>query len=231
MELFAVSLVEDIVYSKKLEELTKNVSQERKNKIFRYKNDNDKRRSLVSELLIRNILIQKGIPNEDISFKYNQYGKPFINHYNDIHFNISHSGKWIVCAFDYQPIGIDVEKITPIDLTIAERFFHKKEVDKLMKLDKARRLRYFYNIWTAKESYVKAIGRGLSIPLDSFCIEFDECYENSRVLFKDEKFFLKLYNIHPLYSLTVCRRTKEFPEKFNFYTETSVVNRFIHKIQ
>ena len=51
-----------------------------------------------------------GLDPVGISFSVQEYGKPYIPALPDMHFNISHSGRWIVCAVDSKPIGIDIEK-------------------------------------------------------------------------------------------------------------------------
>ena len=70
------------------------------------------------------------------------------------------------------PIGIDLEQIRPLhDMDhIAERFFCREEAAELMSLAQPERERAFYRCWTRKEAYIKALGGGLSIPLDSFCV-------------------------------------------------------------
>ncbi len=69
------------------------------------------------------------------------------------------------------PVGVDIEKIRPIDFAIAERFFTASEYRLLMDTAEQERLQLFYTLWTLKESYIKFVGKGLSIPLDSFAIE------------------------------------------------------------
>jgi 4'-phosphopantetheinyl transferase len=114
-----------------------------------------------------------GISNRDLDFGANEYGKPVLHEPNGIHFNISHSGNWVVCAVDDTVVGIDVEMIKPIDFKIAERFFSRDEYISFMNQPEEIKLKYFYMIWTLKESYIKAEGKGLSIPLNSFTIRME----------------------------------------------------------
>ncbi|MCL0028295.1 hypothetical protein M1M88_01070 [Peptococcaceae bacterium] len=46
-----------------------------------------------------------------MSFVENDYGKPFLKNTNDLYFNVSHSGEWVVCAIHHHPIGIDIEQV------------------------------------------------------------------------------------------------------------------------
>lgn len=95
------------------------------------------------------------------------YGKPFLPRHPDFHFNISHAGQWIVCAFSSDRIGVDIEHCKQISMEIADRFFTPSEYKGIMKLPPHEQQLAFYKIWTQKESYIKAIGKGLTIPLNS----------------------------------------------------------------
>ncbi len=106
----------------------------------------------------------------EIEITRNRYGKPYLKNEGNIHFNVSHSGSWAVGAVDSFPVGIDVERIRPVNLEIAERFFAWQEYEELLKKDYPERLDYFFELWTLKESYIKAVGRGLSVPLGSFSV-------------------------------------------------------------
>ncbi len=107
----------------------------------------------------------------DIQFTYGQYGKPSVPNARSIHFNISHSGYIASFAFTQGlEIGIDVEQLRVLsDMDdIARRFFSADEVADLLSLPSELRRLAFFLCWTRKEAYIKAIGGGLSIPLDSF---------------------------------------------------------------
>ena len=64
----------------------------------------------------------------ELIFEYNEYGKPFINYPTNLHLSISHSGNWITCIVDDNPVGIDVEEIKQIDFNIAERFLLRMSI-------------------------------------------------------------------------------------------------------
>lgn len=112
-----------------------------------------------------------GTNHTTISFERNKYGKPYIKNYPDFHFNISHSGKWVVCAVSSQTVGIDIECMNELDQSFANAIFtdHEKH-EYLKKGDNPGRLKYIYEIWTLKESYFKYLGKGLSISITN--IEF-----------------------------------------------------------
>jgi 4'-phosphopantetheinyl transferase len=110
-----------------------------------------------------------------IHFEYGPQGKPalapMLKGACSLRFNASHSGDLAAYAFTSDcEIGIDVERYRELpDLeNIARRFFSPEEAAELLELSLAERTPGFFNCWTRKEAYIKAMGGGLSIPLDSF---------------------------------------------------------------
>lgn len=147
------------------------VSQEKKNKIIKYHQYIDSQRSLLGDILARYSICEDfNLNNADLSFNTNPYGKPAISSRGKIGHNISHAGRYIVCAVSDTPVGIDVEEIKPIDLRIAERFYSNDEYEYLTSAPTESTYDNFFQLWTMKESYIKMIGRGLSIPLNSFSV-------------------------------------------------------------
>lgn len=153
------------------DEFMSKVAPQRRDRISKFKFVEDAYRSLFGEALVRAVLCKDyGYTNADIHFEHNEYGKPRVAGDSDFSFNISHSGCWVMMIWGQGVLGIDVEQIKPIDLSIARRFFSMEETDALMQKDDGEKMDYFYTLWTLKESYIKAAGKGLSIPLDSFSI-------------------------------------------------------------
>ncbi len=151
------------------------VSKEKQERIQRFRRYEDAQRAVLGDLMARSaILGRASIKNKDLFFGTNDYGKPFLHNPSGLHFNISHSGKWVACAVDNNPVGIDVEEVKPIDFKIAERFFSASEYESIISQPEEKRVNCFYRIWTLKESFVKAEGKGLSIPLHSFSMEIDQ---------------------------------------------------------
>ncbi|MET3939259.1 4'-phosphopantetheinyl transferase [Paenibacillus sp. PvP094] len=146
------------------------VSAERRQQASRFVHQADAYRSVLGETLARVILSKwTGARPGDLTFIRNTYGKPSLISHPDLPFNVSHSGDWVaVISGGHAPLGVDVEKISPIDMTIAERFFSPLESKNLAAEPADQQLETFYQLWTLKESYIKAIGMGLSMPLDSF---------------------------------------------------------------
>lgn len=91
----------------------------------------------------------------------NPWGKPYLVHYPWLHFNISHSGTYVACAFGERPVGLDLQVCADADyLRIADRFFSRSDRDRMHSAADIRRM--FYRIWTQEESYAKWKGNGLS---------------------------------------------------------------------
>ena len=193
------------------------VSEEKQSRIKRFVNREDALRTLLADILIRVIIHNKiNVSNEAINFVKNKYGKPFLKDISNFYFNLSYSGKWIVCAIDDKPIGVDIENIRHVDFDIAKQFFSEEECIDLFTKKGLDRLRYFYDLWTLKESFIKALGEGISIPLNSFTIKINE---NSILTIKTglqkNNYWFRQYDIDNNYKLSVCGLQNSFPESIN----------------
>jgi 4'-phosphopantetheinyl transferase len=110
----------------------------------------------------------------DVEIAYSEHSKPFLPA-NKIQFNLSHSKGIALYAFCLAAdIGIDIEKIRPISDAqgIAARFFSTAEYARFQALPENKRNEAFFTCWTRKEAFIKAVGEGLSYPLDSFEVTF-----------------------------------------------------------
>ncbi|MGN9863617.1 4'-phosphopantetheinyl transferase family protein [Bacillus swezeyi] len=211
MKIYAVYM-DQLPGSDQFQRMMDMVSEEKRKKVNRYKFPEDANRTLIGEVLIRHIIKETfDLPNEQITFTEGRYGKPSAAGLPDFHFNISHSGKWIVCGAGSTPIGVDVEKIKPISFAIAERFFSPSEHRDLMEKKEAERLSYFYHLWTMKESFIKQAGKGLSLPLDSFSVKLGEQGRASIETPPDYPLcYIKTYDIDPGYKMAVCSAADDF---------------------
>lgn len=111
-----------------------------------------------------------GLPPADVEFGYAQHGKPFLPG-SPLRFNLSHAHELALIAFaHHREVGVDVEKRRhlPDGEAIARRFFSRAEVAAFLDTPAADRSTAFFNGWTRKEAYIKAIGDGLSYPLNQF---------------------------------------------------------------
>jgi 4'-phosphopantetheinyl transferase len=137
---------------------------------FRY--EHLRRSFILARASLRILLSQYlGTAPSVVRFSYGSQGKPSVLGSARLRFNTSHSGSLVLIAFTQDcEIGVDLERIRPLTLMheIATRFFSKQEADELMALPLEERDRGFFRCWTRKEAYVKALGQGLSAPLDAF---------------------------------------------------------------
>ena len=204
MEIYCVKLP-SYTDNSRMQSLLYKLPLSKQQKIMKFVRKEDALRALTSEILSRSVICDRlKVKNSDIEFCYNDYGKPFLKKFDGLQFNNSHSGDWVVCAIDTLPIGIDVEKISAIDFDIAGHFFSKQECRDLFDKEDERRLGYFFDLWTLKESYIKAAGKGLSIPLDSFTIRVTNKGVTLETQNEFKNCFLKQYEIDVGYRMAVC---------------------------
>ncbi|WP_010250348.1 4'-phosphopantetheinyl transferase family protein [Acetivibrio cellulolyticus] len=195
------------------DELLSLTSKEEQERIGRFRKFEDALRGLTSNILLRYIIASSlGRKNNCIYFSKSEYGKPYIAGNENFHFNLSHSGDWVVCAVDNMPVGIDVEKIHDVDLNLSARFFSEEEHSYLITLDEKERREAFFELWTLKESYIKADGRGLSIPLNSFSFTIIGKSITFKTTNQLKECYFKQYEINNSYKLAVCALNSGFPE-------------------
>ncbi|WP_375333157.1 MULTISPECIES: 4'-phosphopantetheinyl transferase family protein [unclassified Candidatus Tisiphia] len=137
----------------------------------------DKIKFIQRRCLLRFIIAgYTGISVNDIQFKYNEYGKPKLkNNIIGLSFNVSHSHDFIVLAFTrYNEVGIDIEltKEDNVNWLITSDIFTNNEINLFHDLASFNTREIFYKLWSGKEAYLKALGVGLSIPLNSVEITF-----------------------------------------------------------
>jgi len=133
-----------------------------------------------------------GTRPEAIELTQGVHGKPTLARrcgYPDLRFNVSHCGDLAVYAFARgREIGIDVEAVRALcDADeIAARFFSRRENEAYLSLDPDDRPLGFFNCWTRKEAFIKALGEGLSHPLDRFDVSLAPS-EEAEILRVDDR--------------------------------------------
>jgi 4'-phosphopantetheinyl transferase len=134
--------------------------------------DRDRDAFVAAHALTRIVLSRySGYNPQDIVYRLGKYGKPHLAHpiTPPLDFSVSHTRDLAVCAVARdREIGIDVEDLRDPPVEIAERFFAPPEVDVVRALAGPARREAFFAYWTLKESFIKALGFGLSMELDSF---------------------------------------------------------------
>ena len=149
------------------------LSNSEKQRVSQFRFEKDRSMYAISHGTLRE-LIARYLSTDAVAleFNINSFGKPYLEK-TPLRFNISHSMDVALIAITKDvEIGVDVEMLdTKTDcLTLAKRFFAKCEYEAILSAPEANRVPSFYRLWTGKEAIIKARGKGLSIPLDSFSI-------------------------------------------------------------
>ncbi len=143
---------------------------------------------------------------EQFAFRYGPHGKPYFADRPELFFSLSHSGNYVLCALSDREVGADIQMIPPDtekqrerEERIAERFFSEPEREFLNRGNSGwqelteelsnRRRERFYQIWAAKEAYMKQTGKGLSQGLDNFTVDLEQG------TVQEEKTFARMYEI------------------------------------
>jgi len=141
----------------------------------RFRFDKHRHTYLVSHALMRGALsLSTQVEPAQFAFKTNAYGKPFVvapTQHQTVNFNLSHTDGLAAIAISKDTeLGVDVENKHRQDLTqeLAEHFFAPEECQAVAQYSEHERAIKMLEFWTLKESYIKAVGQGLSIALDSF---------------------------------------------------------------
>lgn len=144
-------------------------------------------RNIAGEFLLRECLLRRGLLSDDrLDIKIQASGKPYLGN-SSIHFSISHSGNILVCAVADREIGVDVQKVSSYNPSLAARYFSEDE--KRFILSSPHKDKAFTTLWCAKESYIKALGSTLSKDLSSTRLSFDAAghmYCNTYRVINDE---------------------------------------------
>lgn len=158
------------------EEKCRMLPEERRKRIAGCRMQKDKCRSAGAGLLLEYGLRKHGftlldeIPQmQKVTVAEGKYGKPYIKG-ETLQFNLSHSGTYAAAVFSSVETGIDIEQIRKANLRLAQRFFSKDEYRYLENTRKEEQDRVFSELWTKKESYIKAVGKGMHLPLYGFSV-------------------------------------------------------------
>lgn len=156
------------------------------------------KQSLYGKLLVQMIVYRRfGINRESQKYLRGDYGKPYLSNLGDFYFNISHSASVVAVATSNQQIGIDIEQIDCADDAVAKHFFAADEQEFIAYASAHEKSKRFYQIWTAKEAYIKYCGTGLNKSLSSFSV-----LEEPLIHYIDS------YMWNNRYIFSICQKTK-----------------------
>lgn len=175
-----------------------------------YKNAQVRRTKLLGETMARQLLkTDFNLQTGDYRIVRGEHGKPYIERRDDVFFNLSHSGEYVVCALSTSEVGVDIERKGKVRIGVARRFFHPCEVELLENLSGPQQAELFFRYWSVKESFLKYTGSGLSSPLSGFKV----CFAGDGIRLEKEHSRIPVdireCQIDDGYSCFVCSRTAE----------------------
>ncbi len=171
--------------------------------ILKFRRWEDRQRALLAKILLQRSLKFLDINHYAIGqLKFTKYKRPYFD--DRIDFNISHSGKYILCGISVdQKVGLDIEEIKSIQLKDFNTQFSEKELKSIG--SSADKMYAFYNLWTQKESFLKAIGTGLQVSLKEIKIS------DHTIIWNNKHWYLHKINFEEKYISHLCCDL-EFPE-------------------
>lgn len=190
--------------SKDLIQLVELLAKDEQERANRFVFDRDRQHFIVARARLRLILSHYlEVEPRSLKFRYGPQGKPELAGGNRgvLYFNLSHShGLALVAVTQERKVGIDLEWIRPIDDmdSIARRFFSKTEYQTYSALPITQKPLGFFNCWTRKEAYIKAIGQGLACPLADFDVSLTPGKPAKLLSIKDDRQSAELWSMTAL---------------------------------
>ncbi len=225
-DVFVIPLISDTDFEALSSSLNRLVPYEIREKAGRFARIRDSQRSLVGEVAMRFLLGQAtGNDYAGRSFPSGEKGKPAPWGIDGIFLNMSHSGDWVAVALSPLPVGVDVEMMRKVPEGVAYRFFSPAEKKWLQQArDEDEKAHIFFTLWTLKESFLKATGKGLTKSLSSFTVVQQR---NGGFRLTDdpeaEGYFLKNLPFEQGYKLSVCSREPEFCNEVKILKITDLI--------
>ena len=169
------------------------LGEERKERVTRYKREKDRllgigagallslavserlQREAGAEMLLIEVdfssLVTDGFPSPaELETGKGEHGKPYLKKHPEFHYNLSHSGTKVMLACSDSEIGCDIEKIGPVRERVVKKAFAPAERAYVDAAEGTERDRRFTEVWTRKESFLKASGTGIDRVLGTFSV-------------------------------------------------------------
>ena len=133
------------------------VDEQRRNEALRYRHLFGQFACLKSWLMLKELLMPMGIT--DLKMDYNEYGKPYLTHHPEVHFNLSHCKNGIAVVVDFSPVGIDIESFRKDNIALVRKTMNPAEAEWIY--SSSEPVEVFTQFWTKKEAVVKLRGTGI----------------------------------------------------------------------
>jgi 4'-phosphopantetheinyl transferase len=219
--------------------LTAYLSDRERQKGERFLREKDKNQYLFSHGMLRAVLAYyTGNDPRSIDFTQNPFGKPALEpcrhegFKNELRFNMAHSKDIVVVAVTCRnEVGIDVEYMRDIEdgEMIVSRYFSVEEQKYVYNPSPLEFRKRFFTCWTLKEAFIKALGKGLSYPLDTFSVINCGNQKNDTVLLQehsDQKWYQTTFALHPSYkAAVVLQNLKPILDLYDFNAEIALVRK------
>ncbi|WP_430412916.1 4'-phosphopantetheinyl transferase family protein [Kordia sp.] len=189
-------------------------------KIRSYRRWQDAQSSVLGRLLLKyGISKNKHLKTVNSKILFNTYNKPYFEN-KEVNFNISHSGEIVICAIsESHDIGIDIETMNTININDFKMQMTDYEWNLINNASDQQAA--FYNYWTQKEAVVKAHGKGLSIPLQSFEIKANTTEMDSKLFYTSK---IKLAEKYTCYVASTREISKENSDVHTISIEDILLN-------
>jgi len=184
------------VLEKALQKMPQNIVDE----INQYKFEQQRWHTFLGKKLLEFALSENNFTHTLSDIKYYKKEKPYLT--ENIDFNISHSGDYVILAFvQNNNVGIDIEKHRNIDNTLFKKYFNDVEWKNIQEANKPNSI--FFDYWAIKESAIKCDGRGVEILGKTYI------YDESSLLCDEQIYYYKKLKIDEKYSASVCTKQQD----------------------
>lgn len=189
------------------------LTESRRKEALRRQKPGDRQLYLAAEVLLNRAL---ELSEADVvlpaEYRRNPYGKPYLPLHTGVHINWSHSGSWVICAISDHEVGIDLQdsRQKPKE-ALVRRMLQPEELSFYEKVPGGQKTSLFYQYWTIKESFLKAVGTGFYMPLDTFYVDMEGDFPEIVQRSEGKSFVCRLLDFADrAYTAALCMEREEF---------------------
>ena len=188
------------------------VSVKRREKVLNFHNSIPARLSLGAGVLLRIAMEKCNVSTRMDEISYTEFGKPYLEN-SDFCFSLSHSGKYAVCAYSDQKIGVDIQIMKKSMPKFTDKILSIKEKNYLMSKNEKERTALFFRLWARKESLIKWDGRGLRLPLNELSFIEQDSVVDKKTFDEIPLYFTDIKSPDQEYVCCVCSEADGFPSE------------------